>query len=708
MATYGARVLKSSIAIDWSKVQVGSALRRGAVVAIVLVGADLAFGPHAAVSATMAAFVVGLFDRRQSTRSLAMMSLFGTFTLAAVALVAGLADPWLVVAAVLMALLAFAAGVSIAINQSMLVVLVLSTLTAATAVIEPQPAGQAWGSALATLAGGSAQLVAILLCWRIMRYPTLRERLAQAAAHAADAASLVAAALRDGSLAAEARSTTERVTDELLAVYSLITAAANSDSAALANVSEALEQVWVDVRQAALLVGREGAQLIADADGLAADMHAIAEAVRQVGLQLDPSLDKRKSRGGQPAPSAAAGDADDAAAARPAAAAADPAGPAGAVGPSGSLADPRDPRLAKRLEAVNAASADVGDAGWTPVVTAPSSPLWGRVRAAVDPHSIAFRHGLRMAVVALAGSAIAYVLGLGHGSWIAVSGVLLLRPDAGPSIPRVVKRAIGATIAAALVLGFVTVAGDRPAVLAVATVLAALVFFAVKDTSYALFVAFLSVFVILLPCQMGASPVQLAGDRWLALFVGGVLSIIMMFIIPIWNSGRVPADISAFVQVSSAWFKALGDVATKESAERGEDGLGPCRRLGYQARLAGTAAWATMRAASVEPGRRGVRLVTAAELMNKVGAVNELGVVLEGRLGSTWSVPTAVPGSLSATAVALQAADQELGDAILELSASGAGAGGADPSRPPDRDACGRHVDEALADARTAALGQAP
>ena len=90
--------------------------------------------------------------------------------------------------------------------------------------------------------------------------------------------------------------------------------------------------------------------------------------------------------------------------------------------------------------------------------------------------------------------------------------------------------------------------------------------------------------------------------------------------------------------------------------------------------------------------------------MNKVGAVNEFGVVLEGRLGSTWSVPTAVPGSLSATAVALQAADQQLGDAILEFSASGAGAG-PDPSRPPDRDACGRHVDEALADARTAALG---
>ena len=701
MATYGARVLKSSIAIDWSKVQLGSALRRGVVVALVLVGADWAFGPHAAVSATMAAFVVGLFDRRQSTRSLAVMSLFGTLTLAAVALVAGLSDPWILVAAVLMALLAFAAGVSIAINQSVLVVLVLSTLTAATAVVEPQPADLVWGAALATLAGGAAQLVAILLCWRITRFPTMRERLAQAAARAAEATSLVAAALRNGSLAEEARSTTERVTDELLAVYSLITAAADSDSAVLADLSEALEQVWVDVRQAALLIGREGAQLIADADGLAADMLAIAATVRQVSLQLDPSLDKRKSRGRRSAPSAAA---DDAAGAAGAGDAADPAGPAGAAGPSGSLPDPRDPKLAHRLEALKAAAADVGDAGWTPVEATPSSPLWGRVRAAIDPHSISFRHGLRMAVVALAGSAIAYLLGMGHGSWIAVSGVLLLRPDAGPSIPRVVKRAIGVTIAAGLVVVFVMVAGERPAVLAVATVVAALVFFALKDTSYALFVAFLSVFVILLPCQMGASPVQLAGDRWLALFIGGVLSIVVMFVIPIWNSGRVATDISAFVQASSAWFKALGEVATKEPAERGDDGLGPCRRLGYQARLAGTAAWATMRAASVEPGRRGVRLVAAAELMNKVGAVNEFGVVLEGRLGSTWSVPTAVPGSLSATAVALQAADQQLGDAILEFSASGAGAG-ADPSRPPDRDACGRHVDEALADARTAALG---
>ncbi|MEI6622817.1 MAG: FUSC family protein, partial [Actinomycetes bacterium] len=290
-----------------------------------------------------------------------------------------------------------------------------------------------------------------------------------------------------------------------------------------------------------------------------------------------------------------------------------------------------------------------------------------------------------------------------------VSGVLLLRPDAGPSIPRVVKRAIGATIAAALVVGFVMVAGDRPAALAAATVVAALVFFAVKDTSYALFVAFLSVFVVLLPCQMGANPVQLAEDRWLDLVVGGVLSVIVMLIIPIWNTGRLPTDISAFVQASSVWFNALGDAAAKESTERGEDSLAQCRGLGSHARRAGTAAWATMRAASVEPGRRGVRLVTAAELMNMVGAVNEFGVMVEGRLGSTWSVPAQVPGSLAATAVALQAADQTLDDAILEFSVSGAGAGaGAEPSQPTDRDSCGRHVAEALADARSAALASEP
>jgi len=170
MATYGTRVLKSSIVVDWSKVQLGSALRRGMVVAIVLFGANWAFGPFAAVNAAMAAFVVGLFDRRQSTRSLATMSLFGTLTLTAVALVAGLTDQRIVIVALLMALLAFASGVSIAINESVLVVLVLSTLTAATAVLQPQPANQAWASALATLVGGLAQLVAIVLCWPITRF----------------------------------------------------------------------------------------------------------------------------------------------------------------------------------------------------------------------------------------------------------------------------------------------------------------------------------------------------------------------------------------------------------------------------------------------------------------------------------------------------------------------------------------------------------
>ncbi|MEI6623507.1 MAG: hypothetical protein WCP28_16555, partial [Actinomycetes bacterium] len=72
------------------------------MVAIVLIGIGAAASPFAAVNATMAAFIVGLFDRTQSTASLAKMSMVGTAVLAAVSLVAGLTGQRTVVVAVLM------------------------------------------------------------------------------------------------------------------------------------------------------------------------------------------------------------------------------------------------------------------------------------------------------------------------------------------------------------------------------------------------------------------------------------------------------------------------------------------------------------------------------------------------------------------------------------------------------------------------------
>lgn len=161
MMTLGASVFQSALAVDRTRVRPWSGLRRATVLTIVLIGVGAAAGPIAAVNAAMGAFIVGLFDRRQPTKSLAKMSFYGTLVLTAVSLVAGLTDERILVVAALMAALAFSAGVCIAISQSALVVLVLSSLSAATGLLSPAPPSQAWSSAVATGVGDFAQLAGV-------------------------------------------------------------------------------------------------------------------------------------------------------------------------------------------------------------------------------------------------------------------------------------------------------------------------------------------------------------------------------------------------------------------------------------------------------------------------------------------------------------------------------------------------------------------
>ena len=187
--------------------------------------------------------------------------------------------------------------------------------------------------------------------------------------------------------------------------------------------------------------------------------------------------------------------------------------------------------------------------------------------------------------------------------------------------------------------------------------MATVVFYGVGGINYAVFVTFVSVVMILLPSQVGGNPLTLAVDRWVDLMIGGVLTVIVMLLIPIWKQGQLATDMSSYLLASADWFESLGEACADSGGSGPDQDLAQCRDRGRQARRAGTVARATLRAATVEPNLRHLELVGASALLSAVGQVNECGVVVEARVAGFGAAGTGGSGELEQVAAALRAAD---------------------------------------------------
>lgn len=125
--------------------------------------------------------------------------------------------------------------------------------------------------------------------------------------------------------------------------------------------------------------------------------------------------------------------------------------------------------------------------------TSPAVPsLPTRLRAALTPESRAFRHALRVGVVAALGASLAKGLGLENESWVTINAIVVVQPSLGETWIRLVQR-IGGTVAGAALASLVVSRSGGAAwpsvlVVAVTTFVAA----ALRPVNYGYFVFFLT------------------------------------------------------------------------------------------------------------------------------------------------------------------------------------------------------------------------
>ncbi len=174
----------------------------------------------------------------------------------------------------------------------------------------------------------------------------------------------------------------------------------------------------------------------------------------------------------------------------------------GAVAPAGTVQQLRRP---PRSEAVAAAK--------------------GALSENLSADSPVLRHAIRLTAAAAIGTALARATGMPHGYWIALTVVMVLRPETAHTYTRCITRiagnAVGITVATAVTV-LVHPSGLVSAVLAVAFIG---VGYAVSGIGYAALTAALAAAIVFLLDISGAADAATIQERLMATIIGGALAV---------------------------------------------------------------------------------------------------------------------------------------------------------------------------------------
>jgi hypothetical protein len=179
--------------------------------------------------------------------------------------------------------------------------------------------------------------------------------------------------------------------------------------------------------------------------------------------------------------------------------------------------------------------------------TEPLDPLGGARRApaamsrAVSERSAAFRHAVRWALALGAATAVYRFVDLqGHGYWVPLTVLFVLKPGLDETRERLAMRAAGTVGGLILATALAEALMNAPLATALVLGAAAALAYAMLALEYALFTAAITVFVVVLTDSLGQAPFQTAGERGLATAIGIAIAAAAFAAVP--DRGRRAAE----------------------------------------------------------------------------------------------------------------------------------------------------------------------
>lgn len=547
--------------VDRTLLLPGAATRAALGVALVL-GAGLATGSASvAIAAAAGAFSVGIASIQGAYRSRVHATVATSIAMGVSTLVGALAVRDSVLAVVVTGLWAFVAGIATALGPAGTVVGLQAVVALLIAGDFALSAREAVTRALLVLAGGLVQTVLVVAVWPLRSYAAERRALALVFAELAsyaremadrtrtdpalppDPAALSAAAVVLGDpnpLGRDASQAGFRALLDLAGRIRLeLAALAHAEERAATRVRpEQVAGIGAVLLEAADVLGGMARELAPWASGRPVAGRSSAgatEAVDLVGLR--PSVvDAVQALRGQLR---------------------------SAQRVSSGLATSNGPDLSRAAQPSGMFAVESLHA--VPALTDALLTL----RAAFDVRSETFRHAVRLSAVVLVAAALFRVLSLPHGYWVAVTALVVLRPDYASTRARGVARVAGT--AAGALLATVVAAELRPSSVVLVALIAVCAFgaYLLFRSNQAAFSLFLTGYVVFLLALAGLPGRTTGLDRLLDTAIGGALALVAYRLWPTWEHGQVPDRLAELVDAQVAYACAVLQAYAVPAARRG-------------------------------------------------------------------------------------------------------------------------------------------
>jgi uncharacterized membrane protein YccC len=232
------------------------------------------------------------------------------------------------------------------------------------------------------------------------------------------------------------------------------------------------------------------------------------------------------------------------------------------------------------------------------------------MRANLTWESDAFQHAVRLAAVVTAAAVIAHVVGIGRGYWLALTAVLVLRPEFSVTFTRGVSRAGGTFVGVGIATIVAVTAHPHGWVLVPFVGVFVWLAGAVFNASYAAFSVAVTGAVVFLLAGLDTDPVVDARDRLIATVLGAALALGAYAVWPTWGRRPVADAVADLADTTKRYvglvLQALIDPAADTSATPA---------AGRAVRLARTNAEAAIERSLGDPASRRVDQTLTLEML---------------------------------------------------------------------------------------------
>ncbi|MFG2660148.1 FUSC family protein [Streptomyces sp. NPDC048425] len=251
------------------------------------------------------------------------------------------------------------------------------------------------------------------------------------------------------------------------------------------------------------------------------------------------------------------------------------------------------------------------------------------VRRELHPDSPVLRHAVRLGAVASLGYLLGTALPLGHGYWVPLTSVMVLRPDFHQTYARAVGRFVGTVVGVGLATGVVEAVHPDASVSGGLAVGSAALTYLFMRTGYAVSQCSTAAYVVFLLGMGGEAWQQTVRDRVLLTLLGGALAMLAYAAYPAWETPRLRDRLADWLGANGRYAAAV----LRTFAEPSGKGRADVRRALLDSRAA-NATWAeAFTRASREPVRhRGLTHHEAEEAQDALRSLGRAAMLLESHL----------------------------------------------------------------------------